>query len=104
MTTSNEFSASGNISTNCFASDDFNGNILLENGRISLAYENFRTISRGIDVKFSAHTKFLDLSCNQFQNLSFLSFFNELDTLILDHNCNLDLSTLPFLPNLKILW
>ncbi|XP_011194025.2 uncharacterized protein LOC105219525 isoform X1 [Zeugodacus cucurbitae] len=104
MISSNEFNISGNISTNSFASDDFGDSILEENGRISLAYENLRTIPQRIAVKFATHTKFLDLSCNQFQNLSFLSFFNELDTLILDHNCNLDSSTLPFLPNLKILW
>ncbi|XP_054736646.1 leucine-rich melanocyte differentiation-associated protein-like isoform X1 [Anastrepha obliqua] len=98
-------SVSGNISTSSFASDDSIGdNILEENGRISLAYENLRTIPGRIAEKFNTHTKCLDLSYNRFENLSFLSFFDELDTLILDRNCTLDVNTLPFLANIKILW
>ncbi|XP_004524328.1 uncharacterized protein LOC101460732 isoform X1 [Ceratitis capitata] len=102
---SSNTSISGNISTSSFASDDSIGdNIVEEDGRISLAYENLRNIPRRVAERFAAHTRYLDLSYNHFQNLSFLSFFDELDTLILDRNYDLDIDTLPFLPNLKILW
>lgn len=108
MSTVNSYSSSGNSSSsasNNYASDEsFGDNILEENGRISLAYENLRTIPKRIAEKFAAHTKCLDLSYNNFQNLSFLSFFEELHTLILDRNNRLDVNTLPFLPNLRILW
>lgn len=105
MISTNLYSISGNISNSSYTSDDSLGdNILEENGRISLAYENLRTIPRRIAEKFAIQTKFLDLSYNNFQNLSFLSFFEDLHTLILDHNTNIDVNSLPILQNLKILW
>lgn len=84
--------------------DAFGDNILEENGRISLAYENLRSIPKKIAEKFASKTKFLDLGYNDFTNLSFLMFFDRLHTLILDRNMNLDVLTLPYLPNLRILW
>ncbi|XP_055904098.1 uncharacterized protein LOC129939935 [Eupeodes corollae] len=84
--------------------DSFGDDILEENGRISLAYENLRSIPKRIAEKFSSKTKFLDLGNNDFTNLSFLMFFDRLHTLILDRNTRLDVNTLPFLPNLRILW
>ncbi|XP_023294046.2 uncharacterized protein LOC111677188 [Lucilia cuprina] len=105
MISTNQYSISGNISNSSYTSEDSLGdNILEENGRISLAYENLRTIPRRIAEKFALQTKFLDLSYNNFHNISFLSFFEDLHTLILDRNTNLDVNTLPFLQNLKILW
>ncbi|KAL9892550.1 uncharacterized protein ACN2A1_008068 isoform 1-T2 [Glossina fuscipes fuscipes] len=106
MIATNTYSISGSISNRSASSDDswLDNNILEENGRISLAYENLKTIPRRIAEKYAMQTKFLDLSYNNFQNLSFLSFFEDLHTLILDRNSNLDVNTLPFLPNLKILW
>ncbi|XP_065371114.1 uncharacterized protein MESK4 [Calliphora vicina] len=105
MISTNQYSVSGNISNSSYTSEDSLGdNILEENGRISLAYENLRTIPRRIAEKFAMQTKFLDLSYNNFQNISFLSFFEDLHTLILDRNTKLDVNTLPFLQNLKILW
>lgn len=80
------------------------GNILGEDGRISLAYENLKHIPKKIAEKFSSDTIFLDLSYNSFRSLSFLTYFKVLHTLILDRNISLDESTLPFLPKLKILW
>lgn len=80
------------------------GNILGEDGRISLAYENLKHIPKKIAEKFSSDTTFLDLSYNNFRSLSFLTYFKVLHTLILDRNTSLDESTLPFLPKLKILW
>lgn len=80
------------------------GNILGEDGRISLAYENLKHIPKKIAEKFSSDTTFLDLSYNNFRSLSFLTYFKVLHTLILDRNTSLDETTLPFLPKLKILW
>lgn len=79
-------------------------NILGEDGRISLAYENLKHIPKRIAEKFSKDTTFLDLSYNCFRSLSFLTYFKALHTLILDRNSTLDESTLPYLPKLKILW
>ncbi|XP_030375854.1 uncharacterized protein LOC115625095 [Scaptodrosophila lebanonensis] len=101
MISTNPCSISGSSYT---SEASFTEGILEENGRISLAYENLRTIPRRIADKFAAQTKYLDLSHNNFRNLSFLSFFEELHTLILDRNENLDVSTLPYLPSLSILW
>lgn len=101
----NLYSVSDTISTSSYTSEDFLcEHILEENGRISLAYENLKTIPRRIAEKFATHAKFIDLSYNNFQSLAFLTFFEDLHTLILDRNTNLDAKTLPFLPNLKILW
>lgn len=87
MISTNQYSVSGNISNSSYTSEDSLGdNILEENGRISLAYENLRTIPRRIAEKFAIQTKFLDLSYNNFQNISFLSFFEDLHTLILDRS------------------
>ncbi|KAH8382235.1 hypothetical protein KR009_002513 [Drosophila setifemur] len=106
MISPNPYSFSGNISTGSCPSEDvsFTEGILEDNSRISLAYENLKTIPRRLADKFAAQTKFLDLSHNDFRNLKFLSFFEDLDTLILDRNVNLDLNTFPYLPSLRILW
>lgn len=105
MMSANQYSVSGNLSSSSYTSEDSLGdNIVEENGRISLAYENLKTIPRRMAEKFALQAKFLDLSYNNFQNLSFLAFFEDLHTLILDRNPKLDVLTLPFLQNLKILW
>ncbi|XP_030564013.1 uncharacterized protein LOC115764874 [Drosophila novamexicana] len=105
MITPNPCSFSGLISnSSCGSEETFTDIVLEEDSRISLAYENLCTIPRRLADKFAAQTKFLDLSHNNFQNLKFLSFFEELHTLILDRNSNLDVNTFPYLPNLKILW
>ncbi|KAH8358518.1 hypothetical protein KR093_000502 [Drosophila rubida] len=105
MISPNPYSLSGFISNSSCASEDAFTDIVLEDdNRISLAYENLCTIPRRLADKFAAQTKFLDLSHNNFKNLKFLSFFEDLHTLILDRNSNLDVNTFPYLPNLKILW
>lgn len=105
MISPNPYSLSGFISnSSCTSEDPFTDIVLEEDNRISLAYENLCTIPRRLADKFAAQTKFLDLSHNNFQNLKFLSFFEDLHTLILDRNSNLDVNTFPYLPNLKILW
>ncbi|XP_055324292.1 leucine-rich melanocyte differentiation-associated protein-like [Sitodiplosis mosellana] len=75
-----------------------------EDGRISLAYERLQGIPRKIAEKFALRTHTLDLSYNSIKDLTFLSNFKILHTLILDNNVALNEKTLPFLPSLRILW
>lgn len=79
---------------------DFDGN----GERLSLAYEKLTQIPRKIAEKFSRTTTILDLSYNNFKDLSFLSHFRHLNTLILDHNELPDEKSFPSLPNLEVLW
>lgn len=72
--------------------------------RLSLAYEKLSKIPRKIAEKFSKTTTILDLSYNDIKDLSFLSHFRQLNTLILDKNPQPDEKTLPSLPNLSLLW
>lgn len=72
--------------------------------RLSLAYEKLTQIPRKIAEKFSRTTTILDLSYNNLKDLSFLSYFRQLNTLILDHNDLPDEKTFPSLPNLELLW
>ncbi|XP_061389278.1 uncharacterized protein LOC133324459 [Musca vetustissima] len=60
ISSNNVYSVSGNISNGSYSSEDSLGdsNILEENGRISLAYENLRTIPRHL------HTLILDRNTN----------------------------------------
>lgn len=76
-----------------------------QNGeRLSLAYERLSQIPRKIAEKFSRTTTILDLSYNEIKDLSFLTHFRHLNTLILDKNVQPDERTLPTLPNLELLW
>lgn len=72
--------------------------------RLSLAYEQLNQIPRKIAEKFSRTTTILDLSHNSFRDLSFLSYFRNLNTLILDKNPQPDEKTFPSMPNLELLW
>lgn len=72
--------------------------------RLSLAYEKLSQIPRKIAEKFSRTTTILDLSYNNLKDLSFLSYFRQLNTLILDKNPLPDEKTFPSLPNLELLW
>lgn len=103
MITSHQSASFTSLSTSPGSTYDC-GNIIGEDGRISLAYENLKHIPKKIAENFSSDTTFLDLSYNCFRSLSFLTYFKVLHTLILDRNTSLDESTLPFLPKLKILW
>lgn len=103
------------------------GEINFSNGRIGLAYEKLTGIPKPIAERFSARTTILDLSYNNIQwvlshwlrtinwiiftkfasyssDLTFLAGFKLLNSLILDRNTTLDEKTLPYLPNLKLLW
>lgn len=73
-------------------------------GRVSLAYEKLSEIPRTIADRFAPNTKILDLSYNHLIDLRFLMNFDQLNSLILDKNENLNERTLPYLPNLHLLW
>ncbi|XP_052898256.1 leucine-rich melanocyte differentiation-associated protein-like isoform X2 [Anopheles moucheti] len=85
--------------------DSSRSNDFDQNGeRLSLAYEQLSQIPRKIAEKFSRTTTILDLSYNEIKDLSFLTHFRQLNTLILDKNVQPDERTLPTLPNLELLW
>uniref|UniRef100_A0A182X3J7 LRRcap domain-containing protein n=1 Tax=Anopheles quadriannulatus TaxID=34691 RepID=A0A182X3J7_ANOQN len=86
-------------------SDSSKSDDIDQNGeRLSLAYERLSQIPRKIAEKFSRTTTILDLSYNEIKDLSFLTHFRQLNTLILDKNVQPDERTLPTLPNLELLW
>lgn len=72
--------------------------------RLSLAYRYINKIPNKLINFLGDSTKTLDLSHNNLTNLSFLSSFPQLHTLILDRNPNLNCDTLPVMKNLTILW
>lgn len=72
--------------------------------RLSLAHEKLSQIPRKIAEKFSRTTTILDLSHNSIKDLAFLSYFRQLNTLIMDKNPQPDEKTFPSLPNLELLW
>uniref|UniRef100_A0A1B6FF38 U2A'/phosphoprotein 32 family A C-terminal domain-containing protein n=1 Tax=Cuerna arida TaxID=1464854 RepID=A0A1B6FF38_9HEMI len=75
-----------------------------EEERLTLAFENLDHIPPSITNNFSSTIKILDLSHNNFSNLSFLQHFPMLTSLILDHNMVNSSTTFPTMLQLKILW
>lgn len=73
-------------------------------GQISLAFEQLTRIPQIIADKYANDTLILDLSHNKLTDLRFLQYFHKMHSLILDKNTNLNLSTFPKLPALKLLW
>ncbi|XP_058829517.1 leucine-rich melanocyte differentiation-associated protein-like isoform X1 [Topomyia yanbarensis] len=88
------------VTSNSSQNNDMDGS----GERLSLAYEKLSQIPRKIAEKFSRTTTILDLSYNNIKDLSFLSYFRQLNTLILDKNPQPDEKTFPSLPNLELLW
>jgi Leucine-rich repeat (LRR) protein len=72
--------------------------------RISLAYENLKEIPKSVVELYGTVVKILDLSHNQIRDLTFLAHFRSLNSLILDKNPAPDASSLPYLPDLELLW
>lgn len=72
--------------------------------RISLAYEKLTQIPKSVAIEFADQTFILDLSYNNLRDLSFLSNFKNLHSLILDKNIELNDKSFPFLGSLKLLW
>ncbi|KAI4458752.1 leucine-rich melanocyte differentiation-associated protein [Holotrichia oblita] len=72
--------------------------------RLSLAYERLHVMPKILLQELSPHVKILDISHNEFENLSFLSDFPQLTTLICDHNNITSFAEIPYLPKLELLW
>lgn len=72
--------------------------------QLSLAYEELTTVPYSLVEKYTADVEVLDLSHNRIADVRFLSHFERLHTVILDHNCLRCLSVVPVLPTLQVLW
>ncbi|XP_037573786.1 leucine-rich melanocyte differentiation-associated protein [Dermacentor silvarum] len=72
--------------------------------QLSLAYEELTTVPYSLIEKYTADVEVLDLSHNRLTDVRFLSHFERLHTVILDHNCLSCLSVVPMLPTLQVLW
>uniref|UniRef100_A0A336M441 CSON010289 protein n=1 Tax=Culicoides sonorensis TaxID=179676 RepID=A0A336M441_CULSO len=80
-------------------------NLTADLTRVSLAYKKLNQLpSRVSKYNFYRNTQVLDLSHNQIRNLTSLYRFQKLHSLILDHNKNLEVESMPRLPNLQLLW
>ncbi|XP_020292911.1 uncharacterized protein LOC109859151 isoform X2 [Pseudomyrmex gracilis] len=72
---------------------------------LSLAYEDLFTIPHNILQDFGTAIYHLDISHNMFsRNLQFLSEFDNLRSLNMDHNMIDDTTVFPHMPNLELLW
>lgn len=72
--------------------------------QLSLAYEDLTVVPYSLIEKYTSDVEVLDLSHNQLKDVRFLSHFECLHTVILDHNRLDCLSALPVLPRLRVLW
>jgi len=81
------------------------GNIVSrEEKRLILAYENLMEMPQNLIEDYGSTIEILDLSHNKFTNLQFLTQFDKLTTIILDHN-NLNSEVqFPRMPRLTTLW
>lgn len=75
-----------------------------EKYRLSLAYERLHTMPKLLLHELSSYIKILDISHNEFEDLKFLREFRNLTTLICDHNNIISSTTIPFMPQLDLLW
>jgi len=72
---------------------------------LSLAYEDLFTMPYNIIQDYGLTVQHLDISNNMFcRNLQFLSEFDNLRSINLDHNKIDDITVFPNLPNLELLW
>ncbi|XP_030749412.1 leucine-rich melanocyte differentiation-associated protein-like isoform X2 [Sitophilus oryzae] len=73
--------------------------------RLSLSHEKLEQMPKMICQEFGADIKILDLSYNNFRNVDFLEYFEELTSLILDRNpINVLETNIPFMPKLELLY
>ncbi|XP_077288939.1 leucine-rich melanocyte differentiation-associated protein-like isoform X2 [Arctopsyche grandis] len=72
--------------------------------RLTLAYERLRVVPKSIVDQFADSVQILDISHNNISNLDFLVHFKCLNTLIADSNQINETTTLPQMPNLRLLW
>lgn len=75
-----------------------------EDQRLTLAYENLEEIPRTLVNSFGSFVRILDISHNNFKNVSFLQHFHNLTSLILDHNKIDSATVFPSLKSLRLLW
>lgn len=72
--------------------------------QLSLAYEELTCVPYSLVEKHTQDVQVLDLSHNRIRDVKFLSHFEVLDTVILDHNQLDCLTAFPMLPSLRCLW
>ncbi|RZF35434.1 hypothetical protein LSTR_LSTR006978 [Laodelphax striatellus] len=75
-----------------------------EDQRLNLAYENLSTIPKSLVLNFASFVRILDISCNVFSDVSFLKDFQNLRSLILDHNKIDENVIFPVMSGLNLLW
>ncbi|XP_067013253.1 leucine-rich melanocyte differentiation-associated protein [Anabrus simplex] len=78
--------------------------ITAENKILTLAYENLEEIPLNLVYNFGSSVSTLDISHNQFRCLDFLTQFDNLTSLILDHNVVDSSTAFPSMPSLRLLW
>ncbi|XP_064470620.1 uncharacterized protein LOC135385314 [Ornithodoros turicata] len=71
---------------------------------LSLAYEELSSVHYDLIEKHTQDVQVLDVSHNHIRDVKFLSHFEVLDTVILDHNLLNCLTVFPLLPSLRCLW
>lgn len=72
--------------------------------RLSLAHEGLDSMPKILIEEVAPTVKILDLSYNEFDSLNFITEFLNLNSLICDHNNIRANSSIPFMPNLELLW
>ncbi|XP_072757028.1 uncharacterized protein [Anoplolepis gracilipes] len=86
-------------------SDSSSDSFAKQTDSLSLAYEDLFTMPYGIIQDYGFFIKHLDICHNVFnRNLQFLSEFDNLRSLNLDHNKIDDIIVFPYMSNLELLW
>lgn len=84
--------------------DDEDSYLTAEDQRLTLAYENMEEMPQNLIYNFGSFVRILDLSHNKFSCVDFLAQFENLSSLILDHNELTENSQFPYIPTLHLLW
>ncbi|XP_029664991.1 leucine-rich melanocyte differentiation-associated protein-like isoform X2 [Formica exsecta] len=93
------------VDKHCRQSSASNDSSAKQIDSLSLAYEDLFTMPYNIIQDYGLIIKHLDISHNVFsRNLQFLSEFDNLKSLNLDHNKIDDTTVFPYMPNLELLW
>lgn len=83
---------------------DKNQNHPPEDRRLNLAYEELTEVPCSVAERFGWWVQILDLSYNNISDVTFLTYFERLHTVILDRNKITSETVFPQIPSLKILW
>ncbi|GAB0092434.1 hypothetical protein DMENIID0001_074260 [Sergentomyia squamirostris] len=84
--------------------DDGSATVIEFDGSLTLSYEELTNINIDYVRYLGPRTYSLDLTGNDFTDLSFLCHFTKLHTLILDKNIHMFIRTLPHLHGLSTFW